>query len=140
MRKCCPECCVYILCLCSSVKKGLCEVTSKNTDVRESQGWRHRQGSTSMKRFADLSFQFHSSLCRCLSFSLSHCWHSRSYSYQNYALHCSPPCAHTSASVAWPYSMPAWACAMYPYHVNGTFQHVTFQRKLCVMGPCEGDH
>ena len=41
--------------VCSSVKKGLCEVTSKNTDVRESQGWRHQQGSASMKRFADLS-------------------------------------------------------------------------------------
>ena len=67
-----------------------------------------------------LSFQFHSSLRRCLSFSLSHCWCSWSYSYQNYALHCSPPCAHTSASVAWPYSMPAWARATYLYHVNGT--------------------
>ena len=66
-----------------------------------------------------LSFQFDSSLHRCLSFSLSHCRRSQSYSYQNYALHCSP-CAHTSASMAWPYSMPAWACATYPYHVNGT--------------------
>ena len=30
---------VYVLCLCSSVKNGLCKVTSKNIDVRESQGW-----------------------------------------------------------------------------------------------------
>ena len=35
--------------LCRSVKKGLCEVTSKKIDIR------HRQGSTSMKRFAGLS-------------------------------------------------------------------------------------
>ena len=73
-----------------------------------------------MKRFAELSLvpvsQF---VVRCLSFSLSHCSRSQSYSYHHYALHCSPPRAHMSASVAWSYSMPAWARATYPYHVNG---------------------
>ena len=72
-----------------------------------------------MEIFADLSFQIRSSLHRCLSFSLSHYWHYQSYSYHHYALHCSPPRTHTSASVAWPYSVPAWARATYPYHVNG---------------------
>ena len=65
--------------------------------------WRHQQGSASMKKFAGLSFQPRSLLCGCLSFSFSHCQRSRSYSYHHYALHCSPPRVHTSASVAWPY-------------------------------------
>ena len=29
VRKSCPECSVHVLCLCRSVKKGLCEVTSE---------------------------------------------------------------------------------------------------------------
>ena len=50
--KSCPECGVYVLCLCRKV--GMCEVTGeKKTDVHESQGW--RQGSTNMKRFVGLS-------------------------------------------------------------------------------------
>ena len=59
-----------------------------------------------------LSLQPCSSLRGCLSFSLSHCWHSRSYSYHHHALHCSPPCVHTNASMAWPlYGVAAWASA-----------------------------
>ena len=96
----CMTCCA----LCRSVKKGLCKVTGEITDVHESQGWRHRQGSASMKRFAGFSLipalQF---VVRVSQLSLSHCQHARSYSYHHYALHCSPPRAHTSASVAWPY-------------------------------------
>ena len=35
---------VYTYCaLCRSVKKGLRKVTGEKTDVRESQGWQHRQ-------------------------------------------------------------------------------------------------
>ena len=49
---------VYVLCLCISVKKDLCKVTGEKTDARESQGWRHRHRSASMKRFADLSLSF----------------------------------------------------------------------------------
>ena len=48
---------VCVLCLCRSprVKKDLCKVTGEKADVYESQGWRHRQGSVSMKRFTDLT-------------------------------------------------------------------------------------
>ena len=90
--------------LCRSMKKGLCKVTSKKTDVRESQGWRHWQEAQAWRdSLVSLLFQPCSSLRGCLSFSLSHCQHYLSYSYYHYVLHCSPPCVHTSASVAWPY-------------------------------------
>ena len=47
--------CVRVVLYAENCEKGLCKVTGEKTDVRESQGWRHRQESASMKRFAGLS-------------------------------------------------------------------------------------
>ena len=47
--------CVRVVLYAEKCEKGLCKVTGEKTDVRESQGWRHWQESTSMKRFAGLS-------------------------------------------------------------------------------------
>ena len=90
--------------LCRSVKKvcvkwparKLMYMKAKDGDTdKEAEVWR---GS-----LVSLSFQPCSSLRGCLSFLLSHCRRSRSYSYHHYTLHLSLPHTHTSASVAWPY-------------------------------------
>ena len=68
-----------------------------------------------------LSFQLRNSLCRCLNFLFSHCRCTWSYSCHHYTLHCSPPCAHTSACVAWPHmACPAWGtCNVFVLHEYG---------------------
>ena len=85
--------------LCRSMKKCLCKVTGEKTDVRESQGWRHRQGSASMKRFAGLSLvpasQFVAQVSQLFAFPLS-AFLVLLLSPLRTAL--SPPRAHTSAS------------------------------------------
>ena len=103
--------------LCRSEKKGLCKVTGKKTDVRES------ATSTWNRKYEEVRWSlFHSSFAFCCAV-LSHCRYSWCYSYHHYALHCSPPHVHASTSMAWPmalYGMPAWAHATYLYNVNWT--------------------
>ena len=103
VRKSCPECSVHVLCLCRSVKRGLCEIPGEknwrtwnprmhgDTD-KEAQVWR---GS-----LVSLSFQPRSSLRGCLCFSLSHRRRSQSCSYLDYALHCSRV-GHECGIAAW---------------------------------------
>ena len=55
--------CARVVLYVEKCENGLCKVTREKTDV--CQGWRHRQESTSMKRFAGLSLIHRSSLHEC---------------------------------------------------------------------------
>ena len=100
--------------LCTSVKKGFCKVTGEKTNVCESQGWQHQQGSSSMKRFAGISLilasQFVAWVSQLFTFPLS--------AYQ--VLQLSPLCTAlfttTCAQERQPgmalYGVPLWARAL----------------------------
>ena len=51
------------------MKRGLCEVTARKTNVRESQGWRHRQGSVSSYEEVRWSLSRSSLAVRCAGVS-----------------------------------------------------------------------
>ena len=110
-------CCAYVV-----VKKRVCVKwpLRKLTYVKVKDGDTDKEAQVWRDSLISLSFQPRSSLCGCLSFSLSHCRRSQSYSFYQYALHCSPPRAHTSASVAWPYMACQHGHMQRIYHMNGT--------------------
>ena len=107
---------IMILWWCRKVWKRVCvKLSGRKTDVRETQGWRHLQGSGSMKRFADLSLVLASQfVLRVSLFSLSHRQRSQPCSYHHYTLHCSRECGmHIAAwqqSVGQSVSRCTWSC------------------------------